>query len=137
MNKQKNIEKFFLNTILIISIAGTFLVLVSNSLLFPEDTLSISISIAMLAALILAYLLRTKYPTAGVLILGFVALSAMSYQRLAVPNTTTTLSVVMIIGFIFSIMLKGRIMWVMHGITFAIINTIFVLHIQGAVTAAI
>ncbi|MBS1681075.1 MAG: hypothetical protein JST48_05135 [Bacteroidetes bacterium] len=137
MNKLKNIEKFFLNTILIISIAGTFLVLVSNSLLFPEDILSILISIAMLAALILAYLLRTKYPTVGVLILGFVALSAMSYQRLAVPNTTTTLSIVMIIGFIFSIMLKGRIMWIMHGITFAIINTLFVFHLKDAVTAAI
>jgi signal transduction histidine kinase len=133
----KNIEKFFLNTILLISIAGVFLVLVSNVLLFPEDTLSIFISIALLCACIIAYILRRKYHTIAVLTVTSIALIAMSYQRWNVPNTTTTLSVVLIVGFIFSVMLKGRIMWVMHGIAFIIINTIFVLHLQDAVTAAI
>lgn len=140
MNKtteMKNIEKFFLSTILLISVAGVFLVLLSNILLFREDTLSIFISAAILCACIIAYILRLKYPTIAVLTLTTVALAAMSYQRLTVPNTTTTLSVVMIVGFIFSVMLKGRIMWIMHGITFVIINTIFVLHLQDAVTAAI
>jgi signal transduction histidine kinase len=61
----------------------------------------------------------------------------MSYQRLTVPYTTTTLAVVMIVGFIFSVMLKGRIMWIMHCIAFIIINTLFVFHLQDAITAAI
>jgi signal transduction histidine kinase len=133
----KNIEKFFLNTILIISIAGVFLVLMSNVLLFPEDVLSIYISTTILGACIIAYILRRKYPTVAVLTLTSVALAAMSYQRLVIPNTTTTLAVVLIVGFIFSIMLKGRIMWIMHGITFIVINTIFLQHIQDAVTAGI
>lgn len=135
--EMKNIEKFFLSTILLISIAGVFLVLLSNILLFREDTLSIFISLAILSACIIAYIIRLKHPTIAVLTLTSVALAAMSYQRLTVPNTTTTLSVVMIVGFIFSVMLKGRIMWIMHGITFGIINTIFVIHLQDAVTAAI
>lgn len=135
--EMKNIEKFFLSTILLISIGGVFLVLLSNILLFREDTLSIFISAAILCACIIAYSLRLKYPTIAVLTLTSIALAAMSYQRLTVPNTTTTLSVVMIVGFIFSVMLKGRIMWIMHAITFVIINTIFVLHLHDAVTAAI
>lgn len=133
----KNIEKFFLNTILIITIAGVALILVANIVLFPEDTLSILISTVILVASICAYLIRNKYPTAAVLTITSVALIAMSYQRLTVPHTTTTLAVVMIVGFIFSTMLKGRILWIMHGITFIIINTIFVYHLPDAITAAI
>lgn len=133
----KNIEKFFLNTILIISIAGVALILMANILLFPEDTLSIIIAASILIACSTSYLIRTKYPTAAVLIITSVALAGMSYQRLTIPHTTTTLAVVLIVGFVFSIMLKGRTMWIMHGITFLIINTIFVYHIPDAVTAAI
>ncbi len=73
----------------------------------------------------------------SVLILTSVALVAMCYQRLTIPNTSTTLSVVLIVGFIFSVMLKGRTLWVMHGITFLILNTIFILKHKDAVTAAI
>lgn len=133
----KDIEKFFLDTILMISIGGVFLVLVSNILLFREDTLSIIISAALLCAFVVAYVLRRRYPTVAVLIVTSVALIAMSYQRLTVPNTTTTLSVVMIVGFVFSVMLKGRLMWIMHGIAFIIINTLFVFHLPDAITAAI
>jgi signal transduction histidine kinase len=133
----KNIEKFFLNTILIITIAGVALILVANIVLFPEDTLSILLSTVILVASACAYLIRNKYPTAAVLTITSVALIAMSYQRLTVPHTTTTLAVVMIVGFIFSTMLKGRILWIMHGITFIIINTIFVYHLPDAITAAI
>jgi signal transduction histidine kinase len=133
----RDIEKFFLDTILMISIGGVFLVLVSNILLFPEDTLSIAISGALLCAFVIAYLLRRRYPMVAVLIVTSVALIAMSYQRLTVPNTTTTLSVLMIVGLVFSVMLKGRLMWIMHGIAFIIINTLFVFHLPDAITAAI
>src|SRR5690606_38604644 len=132
-----NIEKFFLNTILKISIGGVFFILISNVLLYPEDVLSILLSSTILSACIIAHLIRKKHPTVSVLIVSIVVLSAMSYQRLASPNTTTTLSVVLIIGFIISVMLKGRIMWGMHGIVFIIINTVFIIHLSDAVTAAI
>jgi signal transduction histidine kinase len=133
----RDIEKFFLDTILMISIGGVFLIIVSNLLLFPEDTLSIAISVAMLCAFVIAYVLRRRHPTVAVIIVTSVALITMSYQRLTVPNTMTTLSVVMIVGFIFSVMLKGRLMWIMHGIAFIIINTLFVFHLPDAITAAI
>jgi len=135
--KPKNIENFFLNTVLIISMSGVLLVLLSNLLFFPEDKLSIFISVGILVASIIAYLLRTKYPTIAVVLVTSVALAAMCYQRLTVPNTSTTLSVVMIVGFVFSVMLRGKVMWVMHGIAFIIINTIFVFHQTDAITAAV
>lgn len=133
----RDIEKFFLDTILMISIGGVFLIIVSNLLLFPEDTLSIAISVAMLCAFVIAYVLRRRHPTVAVIIVTSVALITMSYQRLTVPNTMTTLSVVMIVGFIFSVMLKGRLMWIMHGIAFIVINTLFVFHLPDTITAAI
>lgn len=133
----RNIEKFFLNALLKISMAGVFLVLVSNLLLFPEDTLSISICIVVLCACIPAYILRHKYPVISVVILTIPILMAMCYQRLMAPNVSSTLSVVLIIGFVFSVMLKGKIMWVMHAITFIIINTIFIIRLPDPITAAI
>lgn len=135
--KITNIEEFFLNTLLRISIAGVFLILVSNILFFPEDSLSISISAAILSACIVAYLLRNKFPTGAVLTLTSVALLAMTYQRLTSPATSTTLSVVLIVGFIVSVMLKGSMMWIMHCIAFIVLNTIFVVHVDDKVTAAI
>lgn len=132
-----NIEKFFLNTLLKIIIAGAFLVLLSNLVLFQEDTLSISNSAAILGACILAYFIRHKYPIPAVIVVTSVSLIAMSYQRLADPTISSTLSIVLITGFIFSVMLKGRIMWGMHAIAFLIINTVFIVGIPDAVTAAI
>ncbi len=133
----KNIEHFFLNALLQICMGGLLLVLFSNLLFFPEDKLSISITIAILLACSASYFVRKKYPTLAVIIVTTVALAAMGYQRLTVPNTSTTLSVVLIVGFIFSIMLRGKIMWIMHGIAFTIINTIFIYHLSDAITAAI
>jgi len=132
----KNIETFFLNTLLRISIVGVFLVLVSNVFLFPEDTLSISTSTSILFACVVSYIIRGKYPTTAVLIMTSVVLAAMIYQRLASPNTTTTIAIILIVGFIFSVMLKGNTLWVMHGITFTILNTIFLYQVQGPVAAA-
>jgi signal transduction histidine kinase len=115
---------------------GVFFILLSNVIFFPEDILSIIISTSILFAGIVSYAVRNKYPTIAILILTIVALMAMCYQRLTIPNTSTTLAVVIIVGFIFSVMLKGRIMWIMHGISFIILNSIFILKVDDAVTAA-
>jgi hypothetical protein len=132
-----NIEKFFLNSLLRIVIAGVFLILVSNVLLFPEDTVSIYNSIIILSACVVAYFIRHSRPTFAVLILTSIVLAAMIYQRLTSPGTTTSLSIVLIVGFIFSVMLKGRIMWIMHCIAFVILNSIFTFQVEGPVVAAI
>ena len=63
-----NIEEFFLNTLLRISIFGVFSILVSDIVLYPADTISISIDAIILTALVVSYSVRKKYPTAAVMI---------------------------------------------------------------------
>lgn len=133
----KNIEKFFLNTLLRISILGVVLILVSNILFFPEDILSITTSSSILATCIVCYLIRNRYPDAAVLLLTSVVLAAMIYQRLSSPSTTTRLTVILIVGFIISVMLRGTFFWIMHGIALFILNTVFIYQIHDPVTAAI
>jgi hypothetical protein len=124
----KNIEKFFLNTLLRICIGGVFLVLASDALLFPEDKLSIVLDVSILAACLVAFRFRKKYPTAAILTVTSVVLAAMFYQCMVVPvNTTTSLSIILIVGFIHSTMLKGGIMWVMQVGTFLLVNAIFII----------
>jgi len=133
----KKIEKFFLNTMLVISMLGVFFILLFDIVITPEDTLSISISVAILCSCIISYLIRVRHPTAAVLTVTSVVLAAMGYQRWTIPSSTTTLAVVIIVGFVFSVMLRGRVMWIMHGFAFAIINTVFVAHVPNVFTAAI
>jgi len=124
----ESIEKFFLSTFLKISIAGVLVILSADVFLYSEDTLSIVIDCSILLTCILSYLIRNKHQTAAVLILTAIILSAMLYQCLVVPvNTTTSLSILLVVGFIISVMLKGRFMLVTHGITAIAINIIFVL----------
>jgi len=133
----KNIETFFLNTLLRISIVGVFLILLSNLLLLSEDILSISLSGIILATCIFCYFIRQRFPTVSVTIMASVILAAMIYQRLVSPTTTTSLSIVLIVGFIISVMLKGRLLWIMHALTLTVLNTIFIFNIKDPVTAAI
>lgn len=123
----ENIEKFFLNTILKIAIAGLLIVLVSDIIISPGDTLSPIIDSVLLGACITAYLLRNVHQTSSVLIVTSIALLAMLYQSLTVAiNTTTSFSILLVVGFVFSVMLKKGLMWFMHGITFLSINGILV-----------
>jgi hypothetical protein len=123
----KNIEKFFLDTLLKISIVGVSLVFTSDLILYPDDQLSVAIDFIILSACFLAFLVRRKKQGIfSIFIVTLVVLSAMFYQCMVVPvNTTTSLSIILIVGFIFSVMLKGTVMWVMHAITFTAIHAIF------------
>lgn len=127
----KNIEKFFLNTILKVSIIGVLVILVSDAVFFPEDIISITIDLMILTASLAAYLIRNRYSTVAVLILTSIVLLAMVYQCLKVPtNTTTSLSIILVIGFVISVMLNGKTMWIMHGITFIILQSIFIIQFR-------
>lgn len=125
----KNIEKFFLDTLLKVLIVGVSLVFTSDLVLYPDDRLSLSIDFTILAACILAYFIRgKKQGIFSIFIVTLVVLTTMFYQCMVVPvNTTTSLSIILIVGFIFSVMLKGRLMWIMHAITFTIIHAIFLI----------
>ena len=133
----KSIERFFLNTLLRVTIMGVLLILASNVFLYPEDKLSIALSGTILVALTTSYLLRNHYPTVAVLITTSVATAAMVYQRIASPETTTSLAIMVIIGFIVSVMLRGPARLIMHGIIVAILNTVFTIATEGALVAGI
>ncbi|MEQ9377938.1 MAG: hypothetical protein RIG68_22310 [Imperialibacter sp.] len=133
----RNIEKFFLNTLLRISILGVSFILLSSIVFRPEKMLPTVVSLVILLACIAAYKLRDKYPTQAVLLLTSITLTVVAYQRLIAPHASVTLAVVMIVGFVISVMLKGRTMWVMHGIAFILLNTVFVYHVSEKVTACI
>ncbi len=128
----RNIERFFLNTLLRVVIGGVTLIFISDFILYPEDRLSLFIDVAIMLACITSYVIRNKFHTLSVLIFTTIVLSSMIYQALAVPiNTTTSLSVILVVGFIHSVMLKGRTMWAMHILTFVAIHTIFFLQFQN------
>jgi signal transduction histidine kinase len=75
-----------------------------------------------------AFIIRHRYPTAAVLTVTQIVLAAMVYQSFVVPvNTTTSLSIILVLGFLYSVMLKGRVMWTMHGITCLAVNAIFLI----------
>ncbi len=74
-----NIERFFLNTLLRITIAGVGLILLSDVFIYPADKLSIIIDSVVLTAGLIAYILRQRYPTTSVLILTSIVLAAMVY----------------------------------------------------------
>lgn len=125
--ERDNIEKFFLSTILKIAMVGISIVLISDMIISPEDILSPSIDAVLLVACVIAYFLKYVHQTASVLIVTSIVLLAMLYQSIQVPiNTTTSFSIILVVGFVFSVMLKGKIMWVMHGITFVLINGVFI-----------
>ena len=131
-----NIEEFFLNTLLRIAMAGVVLILLADSILYPQDKVSIGIDVAILIACVAAYFMRSHYPTAAVLIFTSIILLAMIYQCLVVPtNTTTSLSIILIVGFIFSVMLKGKLLFVMHCLTFMILHSIFIYQFHNPVLA--
>jgi hypothetical protein len=133
----QNVEQFILDTILKVTIGGVFVILISNIILFPEDRLTIYILISLFVANATAYIVRKKYPNLGVVIVTTVAMSAMGYQRYVLTSTSTTLAVMMIVGFMFSFLLKGRLMLVMHFIAVIILNTVFLMHQEDPATAAI
>lgn len=132
-----NIEKYFLNTVLVISIFGVLLILVSNILFYPEDVQSIIIASVILLACFTSYLLKNKLPLVSILIVTTITMAAMVFQRINSPEIKTTLSIVLVVGFLYSVMLKGRLMLIMHATTVIILIVVFALPLDDALTAAI
>jgi signal transduction histidine kinase len=133
----KNIEKFFLKTLLQITIVGVFIILISNLWFSPQNYLAITISTTILFSAIISYSLKNKFPLLSIMLISIVVLLSTSYQRYLLPNSSTTLAIVLIIGFLYSVMLKGKIMWIMHAITLLVINSIFVIHSDDIIRAGI
>jgi len=133
----EDIEKYFLNTLIIISIACLLVILGANLIFYPSDSLSIQIAIALLIATSIAYFLRNKYPTVSVLIICLTVLVSVSFQKILEPSLTTSLSLVLIVGFIASVLLKGATALIIHFISIVLLNSVFIFHIDDPITAAI
>ena len=124
----KKIELFFLNTLLQICLVGISIILLVDFFLFPEDKLSLAIDGTILMACGVAFAIRKQHPTYAVLTITLIVLAAMIYQCLVVPlNTTTSLSILLVVGFVCSVMLKGRLMHIMHLLVIVSLISIFVL----------
>jgi hypothetical protein len=123
-----NIERFFLNTLLRISLGGVLLILLSDVYFYAEDTRSIIIDIIVLAAGTIAYLLRKRNSVVAVLTLTSIVLASMVYQCLLVPmSTTNSLSIILLVGFIHAVMLKGQLLWIVQVMTLAVVNGVFIM----------
>lgn len=115
MVEPKKIEKYFLLVLLRISIIGVAIILISDTVLYPDDRLSIIIDSVILATCVVAMLLRNRsFPAAVLTITGSTWIS-MIFQSLAVPvNTSTSFAILLLVGFVYSILLKGKLMNIMH-----------------------
>lgn len=126
----RNIEVFFLNSLLKICIAGVGMILFFDAVLYPEDVLTLYIDVSILLGSITAYLIRNRFPTAAIIFMTSIVLAAMLYQSIVVPvNTTTSLSIILVVGFIYSVMLKGRMMRVMHTVAAGVLVAMFTIQV--------
>lgn len=124
----KSIEAFFLNTLLKMATAGVFIITLTDVLFDPQDRLSIIIDIVILGTCLVAYGLRKQAPNVAMLIFTSVILIAMVYQSLVVPlNTTISLSILLLDGFIVSVMLKSKLKVLMHTLIVTSVVCIFLI----------
>jgi signal transduction histidine kinase len=126
-NEPNRIERFFLNTLLLICIVGNLLTLIADLITRPSDPLALPSDIVFSVTLATAFAIRNKYPSVAVLGLTSMALVTVLFQSFHEPSSTiTSLCIILIVGFVISVMLKGWQMWLMHGLTLASVNTLFV-----------
>lgn len=128
MRKEIHVEQFFLTNLLRISIGGLLLILLADLILYPQDTVSLTLDVVVLSSNLTAYLIRKRNQTLAVLTVTGFLIAGMFYQSLLVPvNTSTALSILLLVGFVLSVMIKDWLLWLMHGITFSIVNIIFII----------
>ncbi len=120
MSSQKEIEKYFLRFLLRILFAGTILI-ITTDFLFQEHFLQYDaiVDFILLAAVLLSFLLfRLGHFNSSVLVITLVSLASMLYQSITLPQAATmSFSVILVVGFVYSILLKGNLRYFMHGVT--------------------
>lgn len=117
---KKPIEEVFLESLLKICFVS-ILIVMAVDFYFTQFyvTRSILIDSAILFAIVSTFVFhKNGYFTLAVLWIGFIVMSAMFYQSIEADSiTTSSMAVIMVIGFGFSVLLKGRLPLVLHGIT--------------------
>lgn len=119
-NQKKPIEEFFLVALLRIILVGV-LVVMAFDFYFTNYRLSRSlyIDLAVLLAVVVSYVVyKLGYFKAAVILIALIIMSAMFTQAILSDSiTTSSMAVVMIIGFGYSLLLKGKLRIRMHVIT--------------------
>jgi len=119
-NTKKPIEEFFLESLLKICLASILIVMAAD-LYFARFLVlrSVIVNSTVLFAITTAfYMHHLKYFRFAVLWIGFTITAAMFYQSIESDNiTTSSMAVVMIVGFGYSVLVKGRLLYAVHGIT--------------------
>lgn len=124
--ERRSIEQFFLNTLLRISIGGVGLILLADIILYPSDTTSIILDCVILFAASVAFFFRNKYSNFSIITLTSIVLLSMAYQCYVMPiSTTNSLSIILLVGFVHAVMLTGRRLMIMQGITVTVVILIF------------
>lgn len=115
---------------------GTSLILVTD-IFYAHDTLSIIIDAIIVSACLLGFLVRRWSYNASVLIVTNITLGAMVYQWSNGVNLTTSMAVILLLGFIFSMLLKRLLMVIMHSIAcIAVLLAVYVKEILLAENVA-
>ena len=127
----QTIERFFLLNLLRITLSGTGIILITD-LIYAQDVLSIIIDAVIFSACLFAFVVRRWSYKASVLVITGSSLVAMLYQWSHGVNLTTSMAVILLIGFIFSMLLKRSLMLGAHIVTG--LSILFVVYIQAFVT---
>lgn len=125
---KKPIEEFFLESLLKISLISILIVMVVD-FYFTRFMLirSLIVNSSVLFAIVTTYIFYKRgYFTLSVLWIGFVIMAAMFYQSIEADSiTTSSMAVVMVIGFGFSLLLKGRMPFMLHVISLSGMTIVF------------
>lgn len=125
MNDRK-IELYFLKNLLQIALLGVTIILVSDISLAFHNVRSVTLDVIILITTLVSFiLLRSHKFTASVITITTIPLCTMLYQAVTAEDSTIALTAILVIGFAFSILLKGQLMWFMHTITMAGIISVF------------
>lgn len=129
MNQQeKPIERFFFELLLRLSLVSIVIVIVVD-LWFTQfkETRSLLVNSIVLASILLAFVVnRLGYFRSSVVLIGLLILFAMVYQSLVADTiTTSSMAVVMVIGFGFSVLLHGKLSIALHGLTIFCMVAVF------------
>lgn len=125
----KSIEVFFLESLLKISLVSIIIVMLVDYGFNRFDVLrSIIVNGLILFAIVSTIVLHWRgFFTAAVLWIGFVIMAAMFYQSIAADSiTTSSMAVIMVVGFGFSVLLRGNLPIVLHVITLSGMTFVFI-----------
>lgn len=128
MKITKSIEVFFLESLLKISLISIIIVMLVDYFFNRFDvTRSVIVNSAVLFAIVTTFILHRKgFFVTAVLWIGFIIMSAMFYQSISSDAiTTSSMAVVMVVGFGFSVLLRGRLPVVLHSITLMGMTIVF------------